>query len=167
MSQFKVLGIKKLVSFSAKYHDLVPATADAHLRVANFEKAAGCALPADLMQFYHECETVEIGAVEILSSDKIRAVRTIYGDSMQAQFSSSWFAFASLHDSTFIAFDTLRNEGAILYINPYADMGQQLVIADSFGHFLSNLLLADGEPFWLDSSYEYEPLGVIYAPDAS
>lgn len=133
MKKLQVLGIRKLVAFTAMHYELIAASEDALQKIAGFENAAGCILPADLKQFYSECESVEIGAVDILSIDKIRAVQAIYGESMRNQFSSTWFAFASLHDSTFIAFDASAHEqtNLVLYINPYADMGEQSVIASA------------------------------------
>lgn len=165
MSRLQVLGIKKLVAFAEKHHELVLAGTDAQSKITRFETTARCTLPVDLKQFYLACESVEIGAVEILPIDNVRAVQTIYDESMQDQFCSTWFAFGSLHDATFVAFDASTHEGnnCILYIDPYAGMGEQIVIALSFSHFLSNLLLADGDPFWLDPSFEYEPLGILGA----
>lgn len=155
---YQLLGIRRLVSFIAKHHELVIAGADAQSKRESFESQAGCTLPSDLREFYEECESTEIGNVEILPITKVRAVQAIYGESMSEQFSPMWFAFASLHDSSFVAFDAglHQDTNRILYIDPYAHMGEQLVIAASFSHFLSNLLIADGDLFWFDPSFYSE-----------
>ncbi len=152
------LSMDTLLDYIERYHSSTPASVNASV-CEDFERNFG-RMPTDLEYLYSQCASLSLfnDKVVILPlSDLSWANEAVFGKNHTNQFSTTCVAFCRFDTGGYVGYELPPTGSANTSFKDLDSFfeNEPTTISRCLTNFLTNLLVSEGELFWLDPGYKH------------